>query len=73
MPFVRAVTQGDAFPPTGLIWHVVRKGMADAAVCALIVPVATIASHWSKLVRFSLLGGRLAPDGYQRVRAPGAL
>ena len=60
-----------AFPPTGLIRHVVRKGLADAAICVLVVPVATTASHWSKLVRFSLLGGRLAPDGYQRIRVPG--
>ena len=61
-----------AFPPTGLIRHVVRKATVDSAVCVLVVPVATTASHWSKLVRHSLLSGREAPDGYVRVRAPGA-
>ncbi len=61
-----------AFPPTGLIRHVVRKAMVDRAVCVLVVPVATTASHWSKLVHCSLLGDREAPDGYLRIRAPGA-
>ena len=61
-----------AFPPSGLIRHVVRKAMVDRAVCMLVVPVATTASHWSKLVRYSLLGGKDAPDGYLRIRAPGA-
>ena len=37
----------------------------------LVVPVATTASHGSKLVRCSLLGGKEAPDGYLRIRAPG--
>ena len=61
-----------AFPPSGLIRHVVRKAMVDRAVCMLVVPVATTASYWSKLVRYSLLGGKDAPDGYLRIRAPGA-
>ncbi len=61
-----------AFPPSGLIRHVVRKAMVDMAVCALVVPVATTAQHWTKLVRHSLLGGREAPDGYLRIRAPAA-
>ena len=61
-----------AFPPPCLIRHVVRKAAVDSAVCVLVVPVATTASHWSKLVRHSLLSGRQAPDGYLRVRAPGA-
>jgi hypothetical protein len=60
-----------AFPPSGLIRHVVRKAMVDRAVCVLVVPVATTATHWPKLVRFSLLGGKEAPDGYLRIRAPG--
>jgi hypothetical protein len=48
--------------------------MVDTAVCALVVPVATTAPHWTKLrlVRHSLLGGREPPDGYLRIRAPAA-
>ena len=73
MPWLWALAQGGvyAFPPSGLIRHVVRKAMVDRAVCVLVVPVATTASHWPKLVRFSLLGGKEAPDGYLRIRAPG--
>ena len=60
-----------AFPPTGLIRHVVRKAVADSVVWVLVVPMATTATHWSKLVRYSLLSGKEAPDGFLRVRAPG--
>lgn len=61
-----------AFPPSGLIRYVVRKATADSAICVLVVPVATTAPHWSKLIRCSLLSGRQAPDGYLRVRGPGS-
>jgi hypothetical protein len=40
-------------------------------LCLLVVPVATVAPHWSKLVRSSLLSGREAPDGYLRIRTAG--
>ncbi len=46
---------------------------ADSVICVLVVPVvATTAQHWSKLIQYSLLDGRQAPDGYLRVRGPGA-
>jgi hypothetical protein len=60
-----------AFPPSGLIRHVVRKASANSALCVLVVPVATTAVHWSNLAWCSLLSGRHAPDGYLRIRAPG--
>ena len=59
------------FPPSSLIRQSVKKAAADAAVCVMVVPVATTASHWPALVRCSILGGPLAPDGYVRVRSPG--
>ncbi len=50
-----------AFPPSGLIrydGYVVRKATADSAICVLVVPVATTAQLWSKLIQCSLLSGR---------------
>ena len=43
--------------------------MADRALCALLVPVAILAPHWSKLLAASVLPRR-APyaDGFLRVR-----
>jgi hypothetical protein len=61
-----------AFPPSGLIRQVVREATVDMAACVLVVPVATVAPHWSKLVRSPLLSGREAPDGYLRIRTPGS-
>ena len=50
-----------AFPPAGLVYHVVRKAVVNAAVCVLVVPVPTTATHWMKLVRSSLLGAWRCP------------
>jgi hypothetical protein len=55
-----------AFPPYSLMRRVMRKALADMAVMVLVVPVATIAPHWSTLVRCSLLRGKGAEDGYLR-------
>lgn len=61
-----------AFPPYSLMRRVMRKALADRAVMVLVVPVATIAPHWSTLVRCSLLRGKGVEDGYLRVRSPGS-
>ena len=61
---------GYAFPPGGLIKPAIRKAVADAATCVLVVPVAVTAPYWHKLVRASLLPAGLGPDGFLRVRNP---
>ena len=59
-----------AFPPAGLIKPVVRKAVADAALCVLVVPVAITAPYWHKLLRASVLPAGPAPDGFLRIRNP---
>ena len=69
MPRVRAVAPGGDLRLSAVQSHPPRRA---EGICVLVVPVATTASHWSKLVRCSLQSGRQAPNGYLRVRAPGA-
>jgi hypothetical protein len=47
--------------------------IADRALCVLVLPVAILATYWSKLLRASVLP-RAAPyvDGFLRIRAPSA-
>lgn len=59
-----------AFPPSSLIRQTIRKAIADAALCVLVVPVAITAPHWPKLLKCSVLGREQAADGYIRVRTP---
>jgi hypothetical protein len=59
-----------AFPPAGLIKPVVRKAVADAALCVLVVPVAITAPYWHKLLKASVLPAGPAPDGFLRIRNP---
>lgn len=59
-----------AFPPSGLIKPVVRKAVADAALCVLVVPVAVTAPYWHKLLRASVLPAGSGPDGFMRIRNP---
>ena len=59
-----------AFPPGGLIKPTVRKAIADAALCVLLVPVAVIAPYWHKLVKASVLSTKPAADGFVRIRNP---
>jgi hypothetical protein len=58
-------------PPSALVRATLEKAMADRALCALLVPVAILAPHWSKLLAASVLPRR-APyaDGFLRVRDP---
>ena len=60
-----------AFPPLGLVSATVEKACADRALCVLIVPVAILAPHWSKLLYASALP-IAAPylDGFLRIRSP---
>ena len=61
---------GYAFPPQPLIRPFVKKAIADAALCVVVVPVAITAPYWHKLVRASVLDLRPAVDGFLRVRNP---
>ncbi len=62
-----------AFSPLALVRANVEKAVADRALCVLVVPVAILAPHWSKLLYASVLP-RAAPyaDGFLRIRAPNA-
>ena len=59
-----------AFPPCGLIKPTVRKAIADAAICVLVVPVAITAPYWHKLLKASVLPVQDSPDGFVRIRNP---
>ena len=58
-------------PPSALVRPTLAKAMADRTLCALLVPVAILAPHWSKLLA-ALVLPRRAPyaDGFLRVRDP---
>jgi hypothetical protein len=58
-------------PPHYLVRAAVEKECADRALCVLLVPVAILSPHWSKLLAASVLP-RGAPyaDGFLRVRNP---
>ncbi len=53
---------------------IVKKAIADRALCVLVLPVAILAPYWSKLLYASVLP-RAAPyaDGFLRIRTPNAL
>ena len=59
------------FPPTVLVRPAVEKACADKALCILVVPVAILAPHWTRLLAASVLPRR-SPylDGFFRVRRP---
>jgi hypothetical protein len=59
-----------AFPPAGLIKPVVRKAVADAALCVLVVPVSITAPYWHLLLKASVLPAGPAPDGFLRFCNP---
>jgi hypothetical protein len=61
---------GYAYTPHPLIRHFVKKAIADAMLCVVIVPVAVTASYWHKLVRASVLDCRPAVDSFFRVCNP---
>lgn len=61
---------GYAYPPPPLIQQFVKKAIADAMLCVVVVPVAVTAPYWHKLVRSSLLDSKPAVDGFFRVRNP---
>ena len=61
---------GYAYPPHPLIRNFVKKAIADAMLCVVVVPVAVTAPYWHKLVRASVLDSRPAVDGFFRVRNP---
>jgi hypothetical protein len=58
-------------PPYPLVRAAVVKACADRALCILLVPVAVLQQHWSKLLAASVLPRR-APyaDGFLWVRDP---
>ena len=61
---------GYAYPPPPLVRHFIKKAVADAMLCVVVVPVAVTAPYWHKLVRTSLLELKPAVDGFFRVRNP---